>query len=274
MYFEVVTGDIIREDECPTAVSSKFGWLLSGPVKVPHDHVNVNVSVSNLIIEGYAKPEKLENEIIATELKSFWDTESIGIHEGEEIESKFLGEVNHDGRRYEVGLPWKQSEPEPLSDNYSLALGRLNSLWNRLEKDSGVLNEYDNIINDQLNSGILEIVPKTEQTKAFTKNNTVHYLSHFGVVRKNNETTKLRIVFDGSAKSEREPEVVQLLNKQLFVNDFVGGAKTVQEGVNIYSTSKKMMQPGGFNLQKWKTSSPELREMIEKEENSLSKNET
>eukprot|EP00112_Aurelia_sp_Birch-Aquarium-sp1_P019977 Seg5045.2 transcript_id=Seg5045.2/GoldUCD/mRNA.D3Y31 product="hypothetical protein" protein_id=Seg5045.2/GoldUCD/D3Y31 len=31
------------------------------------------------------------------------------------------------------------------------------------------------------------------------------------------------------------------------------------------------MQSGGFNLRKWKTSSPELREMIEKEENSLSK---
>ena len=52
MYFEVVTGDIIRGNEGPIAVSSKFGWLLSGPVKVPNDHVRVNISVSNSIIEG------------------------------------------------------------------------------------------------------------------------------------------------------------------------------------------------------------------------------
>ena len=376
MYFEVVTGDIIRGDEGLIAVSSKFGWLLSGPVKVVNDYVTDNISVSNLIIEGNAEPKNMENEIIATELKRFWDTESIGIHDfaGNESKTKFLGKVNHDGSRYEVGLPWKQVEPEPLSDNYSLALGRLNSLWNRLEKDSVILKEYDSIITDQLNSGILEKVPENEQTKDFAQNNTIHYLSHFGVVRKDSETTKLRIVFDGSAKSEGEqlsindylengpnlippifeivtkfrsypiaivsdiekaflqisieekdrdalrflwyripedgqepklihlrfrrlvwglkpspsilghvinehlekfenvePQVVQLLKRQLFVDDFVGGAKTVQEGLKIYSTSKKIMESGGFNLRKWKTSSLELSKMIEEEENFLSK---
>ena len=86
VYFEVVTGDIIRGNEGPVAVSSKFGWLLSGPVKVPNDHVTVNISVSNLIIEGNAKTEKLEDEMIGTELKRFWDAKLIGIHDYGKIE--------------------------------------------------------------------------------------------------------------------------------------------------------------------------------------------
>ena len=31
-YYEVVTGEIIKGDTDPTAVASKFGWLLTGPV--------------------------------------------------------------------------------------------------------------------------------------------------------------------------------------------------------------------------------------------------
>ena len=32
-YWDVVTGDISRENNGPVAIDSKFGWLLSGPLK-------------------------------------------------------------------------------------------------------------------------------------------------------------------------------------------------------------------------------------------------
>ena len=62
VYFKVVAGDLIRGNEGPVAVSSRFGWLLSGPVKLPNDHVKENIFVSNLIIECNVEAEKLENE--------------------------------------------------------------------------------------------------------------------------------------------------------------------------------------------------------------------
>ena len=44
----------------------------------------------------------------------------------------------------------------------------------------------------------MERVP-TEQSKV-NESETVHYLPHHGVIRRDRETTKLRIVYDGSAK--------------------------------------------------------------------------
>ena len=79
-YWDIVTGDIKRGNEGPTAVSSKFGWLLSGPVNAGNKEVNY--AVSNLVIEGvgslseqcYSSDQDLSND-----LYRFWETESIGI---------------------------------------------------------------------------------------------------------------------------------------------------------------------------------------------------
>ena len=65
---------------------------------------------------------------------------------------------------------------------------RLRGLLNRLN--------YDKTIQDQVARGIIEMAPpnKTVATR-------VHYLPHHGVVRKDKSTTKLRVVYDTSAKS-------------------------------------------------------------------------
>ena len=52
---------------------------------------------------------------------------------------------------------------------------------------------------EQLNSRIIAEVPEVELSKSGAP-----YLSRFGVVRADRETTKLRIVFDGAAESDKE----------------------------------------------------------------------
>ena len=64
----------------------------------------------------------------------------------------------------------------------------------RLKREPEVLEEYDSIIKDQLRSGVIERVAKLEGACK------VHYLPHQAVIRKDPETTKLRIVYDASAK--------------------------------------------------------------------------
>ncbi len=61
-----------------------------------------------------------------------------------------------------------------------------------------VLNEYDQIIREQIKNGIVEIVPDNEVSNV--NGDCVHYLPHHAVIRRDRETTKLRIVYDGSAK--------------------------------------------------------------------------
>lgn len=50
-YWDIVTGESIRSEFGPTAINSKFGWLLSGPTKEQYVH-EVSEVVSNLIISG------------------------------------------------------------------------------------------------------------------------------------------------------------------------------------------------------------------------------
>ena len=64
-----------------------------------------------------------------------------------------------------------------------------------------LLKEYDHIIKDQISKGIVERIPESNQID----DNLIHYLPHHAVIRRERSTTKLRIVYAGSAKSnERE----------------------------------------------------------------------
>lgn len=79
-YCDVVAGDFVHSSEKLVAVSSKFIWLLSGPI---NSVIKENdYSISNLIIEGHGEVESLNLGIDLTEeLRHFWDTETIGITE-------------------------------------------------------------------------------------------------------------------------------------------------------------------------------------------------
>ena len=54
-YWNVIIGDLKRSNNGPVAVSSKFGWLLSGTVKSKGR--NDNYTVANVVVEGLRKVE-------------------------------------------------------------------------------------------------------------------------------------------------------------------------------------------------------------------------
>ena len=53
---------------------------------------------------------------------------------------------------------------------------------------------YDNVNSEQVEMGVIEPVSLLEQAQQ------VHYIPHQAVWHKNAETTKLRVVYDGSCK--------------------------------------------------------------------------
>ena len=66
----------------------------------------------------------------------------------------------------------------------------------RLGKDQCILREYGSVIKNQLSSGIIEVVEKPLDGVI----GRTHYLPHHAVIRKDKLTTKLRIVYDASAR--------------------------------------------------------------------------
>lgn len=81
-----------------------------------------------------------------------------------------------------------------LPSNYELSLSRMKGQIRKLRKEPEVLEEYNEVIKEQLTSGVIESVTKLERA------DKVHYIPHLAVVRKEASTTKVRIVYDASAK--------------------------------------------------------------------------
>ena len=164
-YWEIVLGEMRKGESGPVAVSSRLGWLLSGPL---HDSANPTDVLSNLIISGKSElghngAYDEEQDLVGT-LKKFWECESISIHLSEDAvqsEEEFTKYVYRRGERYEVRLPWK-CEYMPIPNNYELSRDRLRSMHFKLRKKPVLLREYDQIIKEQLSSGVVEEIPREE----------------------------------------------------------------------------------------------------------------
>lgn len=101
---------------------------------------------------------------------------------------------------YETGLLWKHGQ-DLLPNNECGSLRRLESLIKKLQKEPNLLAQYDEVIQDQLAKGIVEKVSSDPVGREF-------YIPHKPVIRESAESTKLRIVFDASARSnEKSPSL-------------------------------------------------------------------
>ena len=130
-------------------------------------------------------------------MRSFWELESLGIQVDStenDVSDHFASSVKMKGGCYEVSLLWCECH-DPLPTNYDLSQRGLTGLLRRLKQSPEILREYSAIIQNQLEQGIVEVVKEDGVSSG-----TVHYLPHHAVVRRDKDTTKVRVVYDASAK--------------------------------------------------------------------------
>ena len=105
---------------------------------------------------------------------------------------------------YQTGLPWRGNHL-PLATNEAGSKRRLRNLVKRLEI-SNLTEAHDSVIQDQMAAGVIEKAPAVPGKREF-------YLPHKPVVRETASTTKLRIVYDGSARATPDvPSINDCLN--------------------------------------------------------------
>lgn len=157
------------------------------------------------------------------DLEDFWNIEAIGIHDSQTtktddvVKKHFKETLTFEDNRYQVTWPWREDNPD-LPVNRDLALGRLKSVMCRMKDKVEVMETYDSIIKDQLNKGVIEKVDSS------VSNNLIHYLPHHAVINPQKPTTKLRIVYDASAKSRKENKSLNecLYRGPVMLNDLCG----------------------------------------------------
>jgi len=111
-YWDFVAGDSIKGEHGPTAVDSKFGWLLSGPT---YDLSSSNVVASNLIISGECNSIfGGQDDKLVESLKKFWESESTGILDDSKIERQVPDiakqtDISFNGWRMRQDCPGKKT---------------------------------------------------------------------------------------------------------------------------------------------------------------------
>ncbi|XP_061508978.1 uncharacterized protein LOC133392661 [Anopheles gambiae] len=102
---------------------------------------------------------------------------------------------DHTGR-YVVRMPKHHDYAQMLGDSKAAAQKRFRLLEQRLAKDKHLKQQYDDFMREYVTLGHMFPVPVEEDSMA-----AVHYLPHHPVVKESSTTTKVRVVFDGSAKT-------------------------------------------------------------------------
>ena len=196
-YWTFVQDQVIRGNG-PTAVKSRLGYLLSGPLSQSLTAVNV-IHVNFTALDDQ-------------NLKAFWNAESTGLSpHTTDGDDNFLKNYMQSSIKCQpngalsLKFPWKEEHP-PLPSNFSVCAKYTRSLAQRLARSPELLRMYGQIIADEEFRGFIEKV------NDFNTHHT-HYIPH-RAVRKDSATTPVRIVYDCSCKqSSHHPS----LNNCLYV---------------------------------------------------------
>ena len=236
-YWKLVDGKIERadgeesddDDDGFRALSSKFGWLLSGPLETKSDipeFKGYSTFVTNAEKHGIVECDDEESELtmfthdvactsddvkdeLTSHLKNFFDLDVIGIKENERsVEEQVVADMKFDNGRFETALPRKEYAP-PLETNYAIAKAHVLRTRAKQAKTPHVLQEYDRTFREWETAGIIERVT----SDAPTPQGKTTYLTHRAVERRDKTTTKIRPVFNASLRGRNGVSLNDCLHK-------------------------------------------------------------
>ncbi|KAH8347657.1 hypothetical protein KR059_002473, partial [Drosophila kikkawai] len=195
IFFDLLCiGQIRLGINLPTLQKTRLGWIVSGGL-------SVGSSIRSSLVSLSQEPSThSESESISEILKRFWEIDNCAdstktISKEEALcEQLFQQEYTRlESGQYSVLLPAKTSF-DALGDSYGRALIRFKSLEAKLARNLELKSQYKAFIEEYLNLGHMSLTTKNAASHQY-------YLPHHCVQKLESTTTKLRVVFDGSAKS-------------------------------------------------------------------------
>ena len=174
----------------PVARLTPLGWTCIGGPGIGHTFMT-----QTSFVNTFLSVESLDDRV-----RRFWELEEVSEKKADftRMEIKILSQAKSgmkllDGR-YQVNLPWK-GERSDLTISRDMVERRLITLEKKFLSDQELKQEYSKIIESHEEKGYISEVeyPKSAPCGWL--------LPHFPVIRRDKETTKVRIVFDAAARS-------------------------------------------------------------------------
>ncbi|KAL9958493.1 hypothetical protein ACROYT_G035513 [Oculina patagonica] len=164
----------------PLVEETSFGWVVHGG----DEYGSGSTCMYLRAVNDYEKLYSLDVLVV----------EDRGENDQQDVLRDFKESVvrREDGR-YEVSFPWIPGTML-LNTNEILSRKRLENVERKLLRNGKLREEYGGIIEEQLKAGVIEEAPQNPTGER------VFYMPHKPVVKQGAVTTKVRMVFDASAK--------------------------------------------------------------------------
>ncbi|CAB3252463.1 unnamed protein product [Arctia plantaginis] len=218
-YAKILQNDVIKGPPgSPCAQKTSLGWILFGKVYsdttpersiiVMHQTIAINDMLKVLWEQDIDNKRKFTEEEETCE-KIYKDTH-----------------IRNDHGRYVVNLPLKVDPPRAAEgDTRSIALKRLLQLKQKLDKNKGLKESYNHVINEYMELGHIEEVPDKDEGKLY-------------------------------------PMASKILKEDLYVDDIMSGFDSVEEAIEAGKQLQDILQKGWMNLQKWSSNNLEFLKSI------------
>ncbi|XP_044757073.1 uncharacterized protein LOC123315444 [Coccinella septempunctata] len=190
IFGHLLTGRKHHLDGGLVAFETYLGWTLIGQYDTKQRNETIFSGFSELSI-----PDSWELELLG--IKDSVQVKSNEILEEQALIHFYDTITINDEKRYEIKLPWSQDHLNIL-DNKEMALSRLESNTKRL-LSLKKYDDYSRVFDEWEELGIIEEVTDEKEMR---QENSIHYLSHHAVIKESSATTKIRPVFDASARDK------------------------------------------------------------------------
>ncbi|XP_055614826.1 uncharacterized protein LOC129761144 [Toxorhynchites rutilus septentrionalis] len=175
----------------PMLVETVFGWIVTGKFE------NLSGMSSRPTVTCHAATVTSLSE----QLERFWRVEEVqgpnySVDE-QQCEDYYRETVSRDPTgRYVVRMPKHPEHDQMIGQSKPTALRRFRWLEQKLLKDENLRTQYHEFMREYVSLGQMAPVQEDEEDVP-----NACYLPHHPVVKESSSTTKIRVVFDGSAKT-------------------------------------------------------------------------
>lgn len=196
LFYDIMcVGKVKLGERSPIARNTQFGWVITGNAPTFNFNHEPRTQVCNF-------SASITTTAIQDQLKQFWELEGVETmctrklsKEEQECEDEYKKALQRDQTgRYIVPILIK-GNIQDLGDSREAALNRFFHLERKFEKNPEFKEQYVNFMREYRDLGHM-----TKSTDKEDKNPT-YYVAHHGVMKQSSSTTKLRAVFDASAKT-------------------------------------------------------------------------
>ncbi|XP_051168523.1 uncharacterized protein LOC127286209 [Leptopilina boulardi] len=171
---------------------TRLGWIVAG--NIFQGSSKSKTESCHLVVNSTTQPEDIFSQ--------FWELEQVPnkkflSQEEQACEAHFINNTKRlpDGR-YVVNLPFNEIK-DKLGQSFYMAKKRFNHLEMKLERNPILKQSYAEFINEYENLGHMS---EDLNENSF---NTGYFLPHHAIIKEEKLTSKIRVVFNGSAKDSR-----------------------------------------------------------------------